>query len=340
MLGLVLGGMSLSRALAETAPPRDPFAEIAAVPAAVEFARMKGIPLSTIRPARGQSGDFVVLLLALYDGTSSLQWLARISIDDLTSDERKRGRPEDEIRHTTSGSELRFSRNPVALQIYFAGPFDPALSRLASRTVSERTGRVIVDGDDLRRGFVAFSQTALSLKERIHRAGLKGGSFWISAHRFPERTVAEGRRQAAAIAMTEDDERRVCEVLLSLTAFYEAGTTVPAFAEVLERVVEKPSLWSIAGHLGLRATITYPWDGEGLIARDASAGPPALFQIPVELNFNGKPALRAWLAVGVPRPPLHVSAGVLGVYAEHPSDPQKRLYIRTVAGGAESKLKE
>ncbi len=47
--------------------------------------------------------------------------------------------------------------------------------------------------------------------------------------------------------------------------------------------------------------------------------------------MNGRPALRATLAMTAPRSPLHVCAGIIAIAAWHPTDPHRQLQIALVA---------
>lgn len=299
---------------AEAAPP-DAFQPIAPLRSAREFVRSEGWPTTP----GGQ--DAVCYVLLLEEAGRRTQWLALVAHAELTAAEKAAGRP-DEVRHTTTGRRLVFARTPRALRVEFAGPFSEQGASAPQRSVR----RIVVARENLAAGFVEFARGARDLRARIEAGGRELSPYWIMRSRQRAADIEVGKAQAERIGMTEADERRTCDVLFALLAMYEAATSVPAFKEVLERIIEKPSVWSVVRSGGLNATITFPWHGLGIDCRDATE-PPRFFQMPAQLNFNSQCALRAWIAFEEPAPPLDLVGGIRGAWAEHPKEASRRLRL-------------
>ena len=102
--------------------------------------------------------------------------------------------------------------------------------------------------------------------------------------------------------------------------------------DVLLEVIDKPSVLSVIVNFGVRVSVRHRFDKAQALAPVAVGGREfPVYELPVELQLNGVPALRSKLLVTEPRSPLNLSAGILGMDAFQPSDPSARVSIRVVA---------
>ena len=109
-------------------PPPDPPARlIAPVPALVEFAKQNAIEISRIEPGdevgRPRAGDRITMLVTLYHGPSTRQWLAIVTQDTLTEKEREMNPLPEEVLYSSTGREMHFTNTRTALSVQFVGPF-------------------------------------------------------------------------------------------------------------------------------------------------------------------------------------------------------------------------
>jgi hypothetical protein len=143
--------------------------------------------------------------------------------------------------------------------------------------------------------------------------------------------IEKGRLFSDAIHLTMEEEHEAFAVYFSLTTFFGAAMEITACREILEEVVDKPSVWSVVRHLGVRTDFHYFWADARTVEDGRSGVPNPAYFLPVQVFLNGKCGVKATLAVTAPRPPLTTCAGILAICAEHPVMPDRRLYIRVLA---------
>lgn len=102
--------------------------------------------------------------------------------------------------------------------------------------------------------------------------------------------------------------------------------------DILWTVLDKPSIFSVIGNLGVRVSVHEDFAKARELAPLTIAGQTfAGYELPVELRLNGLPALRSRVLVTEPNSPLNLSAGILRLDAFQPSDPTARVSIRVLA---------
>lgn len=338
LLGLVAMATACLGADPEASPAIDPLKPITPFPSLVAFASARQIPLSGIalsdKAPPSHPGDTVTLLFTLYRDGRSRQWLVQVTEDDLTAAERAKPSPEAVI-HTSTGQTFNYAHSPAALRVSFTGPFaasDPAAGSQSSPPQASKTGRALVNRESLRQGMSDYCRSALAISARIESIGLKEKDLFFSgggAVPTPE-IIEKGRRSAAQFGLTADEERLAFSVYFSLTTFFSAATEVAACREVIEEVIDKPSFWSIARNLGVRTDFNYLWTKVRLTSPPADVADP-VYTLPVLLYLNGKPGVKATLAVTTPKPPLQTSAGIVALCAEHPKQPDRQLFVRVLS---------
>lgn len=130
----------------------------------------------------------------------------------------------------------------------------------------------------------------------------------------------------------EGAPQRDSDLAFALTmSLQELATSDPLLEDLLFRVVDKPSLWSLATNLGVHVTLGWeppeatptkvdaPWfDGDVQRAR-------------CEMKLQG--AVASWLDMFVtePRGALAACAGLAGAIARHPHEPDRYAVVRLLA---------
>ena len=309
----------------------DPLADVALLPTLVEYAAAHHIPLVGIavaeEGAKPQKGDAVTLLVTLFEGNAERQWLACVEADDLTADEqRKKPQPEGVV-HSGTGQVWHYPTTRTALNVVFIGPFSPAAAR--SSIPVEKHERVLTSPEYLSYGLNQYCRAEMRERQSEKDAGIKDA--WISYSSFPlsADTVKMGQRVAALTKITAADDRLRAGCWFPLGSFVEIIMKVQAFEDVVKHIVDMPSIWSIARHLGV---INY-WHFSDFVrvSEPGAGGESATYRFGLRLNLNEQFSIKSALTVTAPRPPLQVCAGILGVYAERPSDASQRLFIRLVS---------
>ena len=153
-----------------------------------EFAKEHNIPISGIYLARDSSyprkGDRVTLLITLFEGSESHQWLAIIKQDSLTEEERHLEPMSDDVIYTSTGRVLHFKNTRAVLNVYFIGPFTLNGSAEQDMLNSElkTPRRIFVSREYLSLGLDRYARTAIELTKRSISAGAKKEDlFYIGA---------------------------------------------------------------------------------------------------------------------------------------------------------------
>ncbi len=101
---------------------------------------------------------------------------------------------------------------------------------------------------------------------------------------------------------------------------------------ILWQIIDLPSFGSMLSNLGVRVSIDSQFDKAQEIDPVKLGGHTyEAYEVPVELQLNGTPALRCKLRVTEPQSPLNLSAGILSIAAFQPSDPSARVSIRVLS---------
>lgn len=314
----------------------DPLTDVAPVPSLVAFATAHRIPLTGIDLAEAgaapRTDDQVTLLVTLVNGAVSQQWLACLTSDALTEKESRLKPPDAAVIHTSTGLALRYTTTRAAVRIKFIGPFGQNLpaTRAPDETALVKTARTLVSPEYLNSGFAGYCRSALEITPRVNAAGAKPHYSAGSLPRSAEEIQA-ARPFNDAVHLTPEEERLDFGVYFSVVQFFSAACKVAAFQDVLLQVVNKPSLWSAITHLGVRMDLNFWWmDVQAVSDGRIGVALPA-YQFPLKVFLNGALGVKATLAVTTPRPPLQTCAGIVALCIEHPTDENKRVFIRLIA---------
>ena len=331
---LVLFACIAGRVPAAAAPGTtcDPLTPVALVPSLVAFASSQGIPLEgiavAVEGAVPQKGDQVVVLLALEKGGTIEQWLVRVETDDLTKKEQTMKPWPDDVVHTSTGLHLHYPNSPTALRVELTGPFSAGTTR---QTGAPAQARSLVSREYLDLGIAQFCRSALQIVPRLNAATITDFHYSGSTSVPSAETVARGKKAADAIGLTAEEERLFFSVSFALQTFFSAAMAIPGNQHVLEQVIQKPSVWSVVRHFGVRTNLSFNWQDVQVAPEGKAAVQQPVYLLPVRLSLNNVLAVNANLAVSEPRPPLQASAGIVAICAEHPTAPDRRLFIRLLS---------
>jgi hypothetical protein len=319
-------------AAAAPVPTCDPLTPVALVPSLVAFASSRGIPLEGIVVAAERSvpqkGDQVVVLLALENGGTIEQWLVRVEADDLTKKEQTMKPWPDDVIHTSTGLHLHYPKTPTALLVELTGPFSVGSTQQPDAPTQARS---LVSREYLDLGIAQFCRSALQIVPRLEAATITDFHYSGSTSIPSAEIVARDKQAAAAFGLTPEEERLFFSVYFSLQTFFSAAMAIPGNQHVLEQVIQKPSVWSVVTHFGVRTSLSFNWQDVKVAPDGKAAVQQPVYLLPVRLSLNSTLAVRANLAVSEPRPPLQTSAGILAICAEHPTVVDRRLFIRVLS---------
>lgn len=329
---VAIGARGAEKRAEWTRPPPDfkQTAPTAEVRAAAETAGIKLEPMAGLVERDGlQPGDGLIALVTLTDGAELKQWV--ILLETVLPTEKERKLPERRMRFFSgTGYEFRFGSSRAALELRVLGPFAKG-----SRRSDSKNQRVVVSADYLALGLDRMP----AAMERVRAAmannpALPRGGLEFAERPFPPSQHAASRKAAESVGLMEADERAAAGTAVALIEFFQIAMRTPGLQEVLKSVLDVP-WWSIVSSGGKMPGIGF----DGLrFSKKLSVSPwglPASVEVyasPWLLRLNGEPALLFQLAVTRPRPPLLVSAGIVGFAAGRPDGKGPTLTLQIVSG--------
>jgi hypothetical protein len=148
--------------------------------------------------------------------------------------------------------------------------------------------------------------------------------------------VAYAKPVAAKIQFTPEMERAWIGGYVALQSFYELANDVPEIEAIASIAVDKPSVLTLA-KLATGTLFTTSFNG----ADPLSVDPAKLGLVPVSTEafnaqfsfaFGDHRIVSGAMIVTKPVPPFDTTAGILGLVAQHPKDPNRQVHIVIISG--------
>lgn len=292
------------------APPLPPPREaIAPFPSVAAFASANNIPIEGLDLSTaggpGRDGDRVTALVTLREGKSSRQWLTHFQVSTLTEKERAATKGTI-VNLSTNGRVHRFSSAAnLPFEIRAVGPFTVD----QKSPPADQHARTLMSPDFLALGFDRHCRVML-------------------------RVIANPPKENGnPVGLSEPDERVVVGMDPALSALFDVIEKTPGLREVLWAITDKPSAFSVIKRGG-KITPSFALgmqSYEELQSYPGWSAPGPIYRFSPGIAFNGQPALVCSLFVTSPRPPLLITAGVIGLVAERPGKDDRHLDIRILA---------
>lgn len=236
--------------------------------------------------------------------------------------------------------------------------------RIASGVFGSGQGKIVEGEDDQVRVFhgQVFSTTLTdetgrqwtfssdSILVQVHAYDADGGILEKNLSRAPERFLAEGLAGACALFADgtfgptvklvdlPDDEaeelgRTFAGVFASLISIFQVLQENETLADILWKVVRKPSVLSVIARLGVSVNLEPELDRTERVICTVPGAPEGadVFRFPLTIGVNDSPALLCSLTVTKSGAPIHVSGGLLAIDGRHPRDPDKIVRVRLLA---------
>ncbi len=288
-------------------------------PAVIAYASAHRISLDGIDGAdssgNGRTGDSITVLATFQSGLTREQWLTELHIATPTSKESADNPPQTvTFKSPTSGRTFQYATGTkLAIDIRTVGPFvDGQIT-----PVTEKQGRAFIGPDLLGLGLDRTCRT--TVRQIAEKASATRANGSPNAEQDP-------------VVSSDAEEKEAYGAAYSLAEFLKVVLSSPELVDILWRIADKPSAWSVIRNGGSVAVGINSDEDPAAVdsARWALPG-YTLFRFPVVIRLNQKPALRCALIVTSPRPPLLTCAGIVGIAAEPAENSEKRLEIRVVA---------
>lgn len=302
--------------------PEKNFAKLKSVPACpalVAAANLNHIPIEGMDAQVGTNalrpGDSATVLVTFFQKKKETQWL--LYLEAATPDPSKAtNKPVTFTVRSAFGAPMKFKSKPYPVKLRMFGPFAAAGSAKQPKW-KETDAQFSVNEDFLALG---LDQSAALL----HR--------WSQVTNFNK-----GLTSKAMLAMnpTPDEQRALCATFPALISYFEIVQHTEGLEDLLKKLINLPSLWSIIKHRGVEMTIRFDDDflPSPANATDWNLKPSApAYYFPWLLRLNGEPALKITLVTTSPQQPLLICGGVVGVLAEKIDDEETYMTLRLLSG--------
>ena len=328
-------GIAAGLNCAAAAPDFSKLAATPPCPALVSAAQADGIPLEGVdapgEAGRFEAGDSLSALVTLFEpGARQTQWLLYLKAV-VPPDHEAGSKPGPMVMYSCQGNKLEYASSPVPVSLRTLGPFAAVGGKPAR--VQEKIARFSLD-----KGFlsIGLDQAAAAIV-RMERTQCKG-NLWFSPHPPNAAQLAEGVRLAKGLQLTAEEERALGGMFPTLFSYFAIVQHTEGLEDILFKVVEKPSVWSVVRHVGVTADLTVDSEHFSLAEHNACAAGArsAAYYFPMQLTLNKKPALTVTFLVTDPRPPLLACGGIVGLLAEKPGGKETYLTLRILSARHEA----
>jgi len=276
-------------------------------------------------------GDSLAALVTLSEKRGRrTQWLLRLEVDAPPATNKPSAKaPRPMVLYSSCGNRFEFPSSPVFVKLQTLGPFaDPKEKRTPPKAKDE-VARFSLDEGLLSLGLDRAAAAWLRMKQ----GGTQHGDLRFGPKPFGEAQVTQGRKAAASAQLTLEEERALAAGLPALFSYFNVVQQTQGLEDMMLRVVDLPSLWSILWERGVTPKLIFDTSRlrtaeHGLWGMEPSL---ALFYFPLRLDLNKHHALDVTLLVTSPRPPLLACGGVIGFLAEKPDEPETFLTLRLIS---------
>ncbi len=325
-------------------PRPPPLANAVLAPSLVAAAKRDGIRISGVDvDERGEPavGDAIVAWIGASEKGVTRQWLVQLRRGIPTEREKKSAESRGKIKYLSWGPIIIFRSQAEALEVWLAGPaFSNESASNPLPAAPARRARVAVPADYLRLGLNQTATVDIQLAQRVKALQRENSAFephGIYALEKPIKAdaIAHNKPMAEQLGFTPESARAWIGGGVALEAFYLAADEVSMLREIASVAAERPSVLKLAKAAFGTPFLTAMGNGSSVPVDPASFGllpvTLAAFDLPFGMSLSGAPIIMGDLIVTTPKPPLDVSAGILGLLAIHPKDPSRMLHIAVIA---------
>jgi hypothetical protein len=336
----IVGWLVLVRALSPGAlaaqpakPPTPVEAAVAAIGSPTQpcaalagFARSHGIPLDGVDQATEgvvlNPGDSVTALVTLIEKSRRTEWLLYVRADGQGPS--TTNKPSKIVMHSTTGRKFEFESTRVAASIRTLGPYDVSDQKRKLKP-TDKTARV-----SLQQGYLALGlDNAAKAAMRLRKSSKTKSGLAYGPRPFGDKALARGRELTNIVQLTLEEERALGGAGPALESYFTIVQQTEGLSDILFKLVDLPSMWSIARNRGV--TANFQFGNKEIRERQVEAGSPAIYEIPLALELNGRAALHITLVATRPQPPLLACAGIMGLVAARPGAKDTWLAVQLLS---------
>ena len=300
-------------------------------------ARTNQISLDQIEsPTEGDAinpGDSLTALVTFCEKSGRrTQWLLHLEAvaPDAKEQSVKPARPM--VMHSSTGNKLEFVSSPAFVTLRTLGPFGEPDAKRKPPKALDKSARFALD-----RGFLSLGlDRAAAVVLRLNQADPnheRKGSFAFNSKPFSETEITKNRKMADILQLTAQDERALAGSAPALMSYFAIVQETAGLDDILFKILDLPSLWSMIRHGGVNANIRFDTKHIAMAPDALLTLPtnPKLYQFPVALDLNNQPALNITFLATAPQPPLLTCGGIVGMLVERPDGKGTYLTLRVIS---------
>ncbi len=211
-------------------------------------------------------------------------------------------------------------RQLMLMQVHAVMPREQLLSFTATTTSTP------TDGGEPRTERRTWNVHAIQVQLSRHAAD--GTFLHTSLLQLYEEPLATGWWPSSERAASARDRDMEGTLTMSMQ---EIASRDPTMQDLLFRIVDRPSLLSIAAHFGVKVVVAWaapPWPPEIVDVTDSAT---TVRRSPLALRVNGNTAAWVDLLVAKPRGATMVCGGLFGAIARHGTDADRFVVVRLLA---------
>jgi len=305
-------------------------------PALVIAARTNQIPLNQIGPPTDgdtiNPGDSLTALVTFYETNArQTQWLLDLQAVTPNAKEQSVKPQPPLVIYSSCGNKLEFAPAPAFVNLRTLGPFAEADAKRKPPKALDKSERFALNTGFLSLGLDRASAAVLRLNQADPTR--KAGAFSFGSKAFSDAEIIKSKKMAERFQFTADEERALAGSAPALMSYFEIVQRTAGLENILFKIVDLPSLWSMIRHGGVNANIRM--DSKHIAAASTTVLPlptnPALYQYPLVLELNNQPALNITLIVTAPQPPLLSCGGIVAMVVERPGSQGAYMTLRVIS---------
>ncbi|MGC3958234.1 MAG: HAD family hydrolase [Verrucomicrobiota bacterium] len=267
--------------------------------------------MNNLRP-----GDHATVLATFVQKKKQQQWLLHLQI--AAPNAAKTNEPTATFVVKSSFGDIQFKSRIVPMQLQMFGPFDPIDTNKPAK--------------------VNVTKSEFAVTEDFLALGLDQPAALL--HRWGQTTNFSGpvtSKALLALNPTPDEQRAICATFPALMSYFNIVQHNDGLEDLLYKLIETPSLWSLIKHRGVDVNISFGNDNLPLPASSTDWHVPAatpIYYFPWQLSLNDKPALKITLVATSPKPPLLICGGVTALLVEKIGDNETYMTLRVLSAKA------
>lgn len=273
-----------------------------------------------------EPGDCVTALITMFEKRKRSQWIIYLEAVAPNAEESARKPRTPMVLYSSFGATQKCISIPAPVVVRTIGPFVESSKR--GTKAPEKRARFALDEGFLKLGL----HHAAAVFFRLEQGAIRG-TWSVSNSPFSETKIAEGRRLADQLQIAANEEQALIGAVPALMSYLDAVRNTPGLSDILFEILDLPSAWSMLRNAGIKS-IGLEFKKGTAPGQAAAWGLPDLapiYYVPMILEMNHQAALKLTFVVTSPHPPLLACAGVVGMLAEKPDDPQKYLTLRVIS---------